>query len=184
MISFNIRDALESDQVLLFIRERLLRMDGDYVRRKKTIQKISWFQWFHFYAISILIFFWKSYAKLCSAVSSFLREYLGGRLDSLIFLAGHAELRILAGERERDTTRWQSCQRRPINLSSGCWHGDCRTELGWMARRAMRGHSRILHETVTEKLEAAAAPMAQEKGGMRERRGNVFEGKLYVGARK
>jgi len=125
-----------------------------------------------------------SYAKLRSAVSSFLREYLGGRFDSLIFLAGHAELRTLAGERERDTTRWQSCQRRPINLSSGCWHGDCRTELGWMARRAMRGHSRILHETVTEKLEAAAAPMAQEKGGTRERRGNVFEGKLYVGARK
>lgn len=54
-----------------------------------------------------------------------------------------------------------------------------------MARRAMRGHSRILHETVTEKLEAATAPtapMAQEKGGGEKR--DVFEGKLYVGARK
>lgn len=54
-----------------------------------------------------------------------------------------------------------------------------------MARRAMRGHSRILHETVTEKLEAATAPtapMAQETGV--ERRGDVFEGKLYVGVRK
>ncbi|XP_011881332.1 PREDICTED: uncharacterized protein LOC105569455 [Vollenhovia emeryi] len=43
-----------------------------------------------------------------------------------------------------------------------------------MARRAMRGHSRILHETVTEKLEAATAPtapMAQggEGGEKRER---------------
>jgi len=94
----------------------------------------------------------------------------GSIRSSFAYLARQAELRTLAGERERDTTRWQSCQRRPINLSSGCWHGDCRTELGWMARRAMRGHSRILHETVTEKLEAATAPMTQEKGGG-ERRG-------------
>jgi len=105
-------------------------------------------------------------AKQRIAVGSFLRECLWGDdsiRSSFAYLARQAELRTLAGERERDTTRWQSCQRRPINLSSGCWHGDCRTELGWMARRAMRGHSRILHETVTEKLEAATAPMTQEK---------------------
>lgn len=50
----------------------------------------------------------------------------------------------------------------------------------------MRGLSRILHETVTEKLEAATAPTTQEKEREEERveRGeekNVFEGRLYVG---
>lgn len=118
-------------------------------------------------------------AKLHFAVGSILRKYLGGGEGGRTRFAHLSRVwpdtpsceTELAGKRERDTTRWQSCQRRPINLSSGCWHGDCRTELGWMARRAMRGHSRILHETVTEKLEAATAPtapMAQEKGGGRE----------------
>lgn len=57
-----------------------------------------------------------------------------------------------ASKHEKDTIQYPSCQRRPINLSSGCWHGDCWTELGWMARRAMRGLSRILHETVTGEI--------------------------------
>ncbi|KAK1118400.1 hypothetical protein K0M31_015100 [Melipona bicolor] len=62
-----------------------------------------------------------------------------------------------------------SCQRRPINLSSGCWHGDCRTELGWMAQRAMRGHSRILQEPVTGKLEAATATAAARRRNTEKR---------------
>lgn len=189
---FNIRDAPiesrdESDRVrvLLFIRERLYeRMLIMYPKRGNSSPENTDF----ISTRAILIFFWNSSgsAKLHSAVW-FLSLRVSRRGDSIrlsfAYLAGgHAELRTLAGERERDTTRWQSCQRRPINLSSGCWHGDCRTELGWMARRAMRGHSRILHETVTEKLEAATAPVAQGVRG--ERRGTVFEGKLYVGTRK
>lgn len=50
----------------------------------------------------------------------------------------------------------------PINLSSGCWHGDCRTELGRVARRAMRGHSRILQEAVTGKLEGANVDLEKD----------------------
>lgn len=62
-----------------------------------------------------------------------------------------------------------SCQRRPINLSSGCWHGDCRTELGWMAQRAMRGYSRILQEPGTGKLEAATAAARRRNIEKRDR---------------
>lgn len=86
---------------------------------------------------------------------------------------------IRAWQRWRYKTKYQregersmqkhSCQRRPINLSSGCWHGDCRTELGWMAQRAMRGHSRILQEPVTGKLEAATAAATRRNTEKRER---------------
>ncbi|KYM86733.1 hypothetical protein ALC53_03883 [Atta colombica] len=51
-----------------------------------------------------------------------------------------------------------------------------------MARRAMRGHSRILHETVTEKLEAATAPtapMAQERREKRRGTCSKDTGKEY-----
>lgn len=76
-----------------------------------------------------------------------------------------------------------SCQRRPINLSSGCWHGDCRTELGWMAQRAMRGHSRILQEPVTGKLEAATAAATRRNTEKREREREEVEGESVYSRR-
>lgn len=76
-----------------------------------------------------------------------------------------------------------SCQRRPINLSSGCWHGDCRTELGWMAQRAMRGHSRILQEPVTGKLEAATAAATRRNTEKREREREKVEGESMYSRR-
>lgn len=168
---------LESDRVPTIIYSESIITNGDdypHVERKQSPEMMILF-------LLCAILFAMFFQNGCVRETTFCSRFLSTQISrwtvrfarSFAYLARHVELRTLAGERERDTTRWQSCQRRPINLSSGCWHGDCRTELGWMARRAMRGHSRILHETVTEKLEAATAPtapMTQEKGRREEGR--------------